>query len=421
MMLTKIFFTVMVLAGSMVAIKAQEQKINKLRVNVKDVGAKGDNLTDDTAALQKAFDLACDDKAFGGNAPHSVIIPPGKYRITKTLKLDNRHRNLIIAGTGGARRLKHAVTQIIYDGKKGKTLLECKPLLGFTIKDILLNGNKKAGVVLRINSTRGHGTAEFFIEGVNFFNADIGIECGKDLEICASDMTLIDIVIENMKECAFKADSAQALNFVFIRPEVNNTPTGFHFIKGGAATFIQPCAYKVNTLLKIEKTGINSGVFSIRGWFWERHSYSDPEKKMVFVDVSGEANVTVTGAATGCSRVWGKKADLTTPNFILGPSAQLTVIGCMLSGKIAKLTGDKDDLATFVQFINCRFRCASNPFKDIEADDYSGYEFTNCNATIDDTTGDKYKVSKKIFIPKFAKYPKQAAGQPGNKVDEPQQ
>lgn len=322
-MLSKEFLSIAIIACSIIpGINGMSQSpYTETAVNVKAAGAKGDGIADDTAAIQKAFDDSCDDKLFGGKAPHTVVIPPGKYRISGTLKLENKHRNITISGTGGSRSPKHAVTQIFFEGKQGETLLECKPLLGLTMRDIMLDGNNKAGCVMKINSTKGHGTAEFFLERMNFFNADTGIECGTELEICASDMTLTDIVIENMKICGFKADSGQALDYVFIRPEVNNTPTAFHFIKGGAATFIHPCAYKVDTLLKVEKTGVNSGVFSIRGWFWERHAYSDPNKKMVFVDASGEANVTVIGTATGCTRVWGPNADLETPNFILGPSA----------------------------------------------------------------------------------------------------
>ena len=44
--------------------------------NVRDAGAKGDNSTDDTAALQRAI-----------NAHRVVYLPMGKYRITDTLKL----------------------------------------------------------------------------------------------------------------------------------------------------------------------------------------------------------------------------------------------------------------------------------------------------------------------------------------------
>jgi hypothetical protein len=399
-LLVTLGFTICFAASNVTA----EDNTDEMVINVKNFGAKGDGKADDSIPIQNAFDYACETDS----SPRSVVFPPGKYRVTKTLRLDNRHRNISIKGTGGPRGTKYATTKILFDGDKGQPLLECKPLNGLVLTDILLDGLGKAGVLLRINSTKGHGTAEFFLKRVNFFNADIGIECGADLDICASDMTFIDIVIENMTTAGFKAVSNQALDFVFIRSEVNNTPIAFHFIKGGAATFIHPCAFKVDTMLKIERSGINSGAFSIRGWFWERYSYSSKKKKMVFVDAAGEANITVTGTSTGCTRVWGKDADLKTPNFILGPSAQLTVIGCMISGKIATLTGKKDRPATFAQFINCRFRCASNPLKDIEVDDYSGYEFQNSNVTIDDTTGEKYKVHKIIFIPRLTKYPKQA-------------
>ena len=50
-------------------------------VNVKDFGAKGDNVTDDTAAIQKAFDSQ---KKF----PYSeVYFPPGSYRISDTIRM----------------------------------------------------------------------------------------------------------------------------------------------------------------------------------------------------------------------------------------------------------------------------------------------------------------------------------------------
>ncbi|MDO8589303.1 MAG: glycosyl hydrolase family 28-related protein [Armatimonadota bacterium] len=59
------------------------------RVNVRDFGAKGDNVTDDTAAIQAAFDA---------NKGGEVVFPPGAYRIRDTIKINGG----VIAGIGAA-------------------------------------------------------------------------------------------------------------------------------------------------------------------------------------------------------------------------------------------------------------------------------------------------------------------------------
>jgi hypothetical protein len=49
-------------------------------------GAKGDDTTDDTAALQAALDAA-----FAANGPGFLEIPPGTYRVTRTLTIGAAH------------------------------------------------------------------------------------------------------------------------------------------------------------------------------------------------------------------------------------------------------------------------------------------------------------------------------------------
>lgn len=60
-----------------------ESTDNGLSFNVKDYGAKGDGSTDDYAAIQATIDAAHVD---GGE----VYFPPGDYRVSATLKLDQR-------------------------------------------------------------------------------------------------------------------------------------------------------------------------------------------------------------------------------------------------------------------------------------------------------------------------------------------
>jgi hypothetical protein len=69
---------------------------SKLRdiISVRDFGAKGDGTTDDTAAFQAALDVG----ASYGNSYTSLYIPPGKYRITNTIRINKNHVHLYGAG-----------------------------------------------------------------------------------------------------------------------------------------------------------------------------------------------------------------------------------------------------------------------------------------------------------------------------------
>lgn len=65
--------------------------------NVKDFGAKGDGLADETAAIQHAIDA-------GDGVLH---FPPGRYRITATLRVDLTKRGPVaVDGSGGTARLR---------------------------------------------------------------------------------------------------------------------------------------------------------------------------------------------------------------------------------------------------------------------------------------------------------------------------
>ena len=71
----------------------EDEFANMKIVNVRDYGAAGDGITDDTAAIQAAIDAA---KGTGQKVT-TVFIPAGNYRLTDEISIDRR---VNIQGTG---------------------------------------------------------------------------------------------------------------------------------------------------------------------------------------------------------------------------------------------------------------------------------------------------------------------------------
>jgi len=94
----------LVIALALIAIQAGAQSA-LAAVNVKDFGARGDGVTDDTAAIQAAFDQAqkgARGEPYPGGPYHvtspEVVFPSGKYLVSDTLKL----AGTVITGEGYA-------------------------------------------------------------------------------------------------------------------------------------------------------------------------------------------------------------------------------------------------------------------------------------------------------------------------------
>ena len=70
-------------------------------VNVKDFGAKGDGVTDDTAAIQAAIDATIAAMTENGHTGAVIVFPDGAYRVTSPINLfraNSTRRDLTIAG-----------------------------------------------------------------------------------------------------------------------------------------------------------------------------------------------------------------------------------------------------------------------------------------------------------------------------------
>jgi hypothetical protein len=81
-----------------IAILERSFSKNTIWINVKDYGAVGDGVTDDTAAIQAAIDAAVASSGGGNSFPGNIVyLPPGEYEYTQ-ITIPSR---VILKGAGG--------------------------------------------------------------------------------------------------------------------------------------------------------------------------------------------------------------------------------------------------------------------------------------------------------------------------------
>lgn len=106
-----------------------------------DCGAKGDGITDDTAALQKALDESC---GMNGKTK-ALFLPNGIYRVTQTLVV------------------KNALGPWLYGKSRDKTIIR------------LDNGVKECNAVIRTHPReKGPTSADWFMRNLRNFTIDVG-------------------------------------------------------------------------------------------------------------------------------------------------------------------------------------------------------------------------------------------------------
>jgi hypothetical protein len=394
-------------------------------INVRAFGAVGDGKADDTEAFRKAF-LAAGEKTRknpDGAGVYRVHVPEGRYRITETLELGRKHRFLVIEGVGAGKGTR-VPSLLFWDGERGGTLIDAEACWGLQLRHIGLMGSRRmltssrkrpgdkglnleqlhekynaAGILLRINSIHGFVAAEYLFEALSLNDATKGIEIGgSGVDLCGSDMTIEDLGMRDLMT-GFQTLGGQNVNFTFVRPEVGNCSVGFDFAGGGSVVALLYAGWKCDRFVKIGRTGINNGNFTFIGFKPELYKGPMTGRRGVILEAAGgEQVISIKSLCSGCIALFGEKGDRDTPMFQLGPGAQLSVKDSLISGKIARLSGDTK-WPTWLQMENCRFRAFADPRTDIETDASSGYEVKNCVVATKEKT---------VFLREHGKYPGQA-------------
>lgn len=228
-------------------------------INVRDFGAVGDGVADDTEAVQKALNaLASPDRG-------KLVIPTGEYRITDTLKLEGKAgRDSVIVGEGKS-------TRLFWAGEAGETLLETYGIGHTEVRDLSLSGhdpNKKrrdkeagrAGILFHVISKRG-GNHINRLANLRFTDAEVGIQMGiNENDFCNADYSFAHIHASRLGTF-FRAVNNQAVDFLFNFLFALDCDTVFDFQRGGNLTVNNAQLTKCGLYLNIEGGGRNAATF----------------------------------------------------------------------------------------------------------------------------------------------------------------
>lgn len=155
--------------------------------DVKDLGAKGDGKADDTAAIQAALDTATDGT--------TIYLPPGNYRVTKTLNLNvdlNAKKRIL-----GFSLIGHGKDSVLsWDGEAGGKMFQDDSVAQSRFVGFVLDGKDKAAIGYYHFSMKGFET-EVDYRHCGFLNFTVaGVLAAPD-----DKYALAEVVFEN---CLFQ-------------------------------------------------------------------------------------------------------------------------------------------------------------------------------------------------------------------------
>jgi hypothetical protein len=206
--------------------------------DVTDFGARGNGVVDDSDAIQRAIDQA----ARRGAMASAVYIPPGKYRVTRTLVVPSAC-GLTIRGGGQTydqRVTGHwGGTTLVWDGPAGGTLLRGEGATCFTVCDLSLVGRPKpdgpgrAGILMHCALKAGWGAGHWTVRNVSGTDADVGLQFGTNEEDGVCSDSLLERVIFTRCGDGMKVVNNQGVVYVANYFGADHCQRPIHFARGG--------------------------------------------------------------------------------------------------------------------------------------------------------------------------------------------
>ena len=173
-------------------------------------GAAGDGVADDTAALQAALDTVRDGS--------TVYLPPGTYRITRTLAIKGPVCGAAVIGHGRA-------TRIVWDGEPGGRMLWSNGAAYTRYVGLVWDGRGKAAIGVDHDGKNRFETEVRHQHEAFLGFTDAGIRIGRDQKLASAE-----ILYEN---CLFEACERGVAFTAF--NDYDNTFDGCEFRRCGTA------------------------------------------------------------------------------------------------------------------------------------------------------------------------------------------
>ena len=218
--------------------------LKNLWLNAKDFGAKGDNIADDTAALQAWLD-ACKASKLPG------YLPVGSYKVTNTLKFTEVIGWRLSGATGYGPNPGYTNSFITWGGAAGGTVFLLQGARNGVWEDIGIegsNGTNSAGIGLDYDALPGHNVSTMnriigltvnncTNKGVRIAHGNFQVD-GTEWTSCLFQVNGVGVSIEDANavehmfySCNFSLSSVAGISAVELGGD--HTNTGGHFMLYG--------------------------------------------------------------------------------------------------------------------------------------------------------------------------------------------
>jgi len=353
-------------------------------LNVRELGAVGDGVADDTQPLQWALALA-QHPTRGGR----VYIPCGNYRVTRTLKL-TLVNGLIIYGDGSAKFTAHAtqrdrVTCLAWDGEPGGTLMQVVSCGGLRFRDLNFAGktateqdaNRRAGVLFQANSNRA-GTMLNSFRNVGFYHAGVGLRMGTTAgEKCNADLFFGTVVFQKL-DAGLQVLGPQGVDYTFNALFAVDMGTILDFRRGGNLLVNSAQVTKCSVFLDIGAGGKMGGTYVCNNVRLESTGGGRTMRHQLLRTNPRGTNCTIrfTGF-NDCQWAWDANHTPSREKRLceIGPGAIATFDNSIFLSPLAQLHGRETHPASLI-LRECMF--FTNINRAVAADSYGYYQFLNC-------------------------------------------